>query len=151
MGINKSRGKLILFSPFWIAWIEFKSFFLCYCVLSLSQLPSLLCMGSFDYLDFELVGPFNTDVKMCLITWSARRYSCMYIVQCVHVYRKETYKTSPPLKKNVTQLCQNSWKNLGIIFVVTNHIAFYELFILWFRILIPWFGKIWNTKVKLGL
>ncbi len=30
-------------------------------------------------------------------------------------------------------------------------IAFYELFILSFRVLILWFGKIWNTKLNLGI
>jgi hypothetical protein len=49
-GISKS-WKLILFSPFWIAWIEFKNSFLCYCVSTCPSSFHFFPWGGFDYVD----------------------------------------------------------------------------------------------------
>jgi hypothetical protein len=51
-GISKS-WKLILFSPFLISWIEFTSFFLCYCVSACPSSLHFFAWGEFDYVDFE--------------------------------------------------------------------------------------------------
>jgi hypothetical protein len=49
--------KLKLFSPFLIARIEFKSFFLCYCVSACPSSLHFFAWGGFDYVDFELIDP----------------------------------------------------------------------------------------------